>query len=257
MPPPITMARRSLGVSLLRHAGEAATEHLALAAEARPLLDGKAGRRHAATDFSGGAVGGEAGAGRCQPAELGEQRFAPHVGIARRGEAVEEQGVDACFHLCQHLRRLAPQQGQRDAAAVEMQAMKTGDDRWIAFQQFSAERRQFRPLAIEAREVAVAQGMLVDREVVQPRAGRCRFAEQLPGAEEIQPRAEAGFENREAAAHLPARGEVVSGEKNMAGLVEPAIQRPVGVAIVVAENGAIPEGRRRRYDGTQQLILPR
>ena len=57
---------------------------------------------------------------------------------------------------------------------------------------------------VVGREVVLGDRMLFDRHEVQPVAARRVVAPGAPGGEEIQPEAEAGFENDEAVALLPA-----------------------------------------------------
>jgi len=96
-------------------------------------------------------------------------------------------------------------------------------------------RLQLWPERQRTCEIGVGQRMLLDADEVQARPGWRDLIEQLPGAEEVEPGAEAGFADHQV---LPggecgeAPGEVVLGEKHVTGFFQPRGARKVHVAIV-------------------------
>jgi len=79
----------------------------------------------------GAGEGAEGRAWRGQARQLGEQFGGPHVGVFRRGEAVEKPGVDLCVQLRQLLQGITDQQGQDDPAVVQDQPLEALMDRPI------------------------------------------------------------------------------------------------------------------------------
>ncbi|MNW09945.1 hypothetical protein D3C71_2070580 [compost metagenome] len=67
-------------------------------------------------------------------------------------------------------------------------------------QQLATERRQLWPQGQGAGQVSVAERVLFHTDEMQARFGAGTGAEQLPGTEEVQPCAKAGFTNHQALA---------------------------------------------------------
>jgi len=138
--------------------------------------------------------------GRGQPGELGEQLRRPHLRVLRRREAVEEPGVDGRVQLRQAVEHVADQQGQHHPAAGEHEALEAGVHRVVLRQQLGGPGLQLRPEGEGAAEVGAGQRVLLDADEVQAGVGGRGALEQLPGAEEVQPGAEAGFADAQPAA---------------------------------------------------------
>ncbi len=68
----------------------------------------------------------------------------------------------------------------------------------VLLQQRCTEARQFRPQGQGPLQVGRAQGVLFHTDEMQPGTGRGLLLEQLPGAEKVQPGAEACFTDNEA-----------------------------------------------------------
>lgn len=66
----------------------------------------------------------------------------------------------------------------------------------------------------------------------------------LPSGEKVQPETEAGFENDEAFAPLPARRQVVAAEEDMPRLSRPA----VGGVVNIVESGGIRGAIRLEFE---------
>ncbi len=179
---------------------EVALGHLPFLAEAQGAADLEASSAEPAPHEAGAGEGGQGRARPGQAGELGVERVIPHLRVLRRGEAVEEPGVDACVELRQGLEHVAHQQGQHHAAAGEDQALEAGVDRHILLQQLFGQRRQLRPEGECAAQVVRRHRVLLGGDEVQSRIARRAFLEQLPGAEEVQPGAEAGFADAQAPA---------------------------------------------------------
>ncbi|CRL97368.1 hypothetical protein [Pseudomonas sp. 8 R 14] len=92
---------------------------------------------------------------------------------------------------------IADQQREGDAAVVQHQALEALVDGDVVRQQLLGERRQLGPEGEGALQVGVAQGVLFHADKMQARTGHGVLLEQLPGAEEIQAGAEAGFANHQ------------------------------------------------------------
>ncbi|MNQ63024.1 hypothetical protein D3C85_773910 [compost metagenome] len=93
----------------------------------------------------------------------------------------------------------------------------------VLVDQLRGQGRQFRPEFEGALQVAAGQGVFFHTDEMQPRPGRRALLEQLPGAEEVQPGAEAGFADAEASARRQlgeAPGQVVAVEEDMPGLID-------------------------------------
>ena len=71
-------------------------------------------------------------------------------------------------------------------------------------------------------EVLQGKRMFFDRYVVQPPAASRIAPPRLPGGEEVEAEAEAGFEDDEALAAGPAPGKRIALQEDVFGLLEPA-----------------------------------
>ena len=107
------------------HAGE----HLALVREALALLDAEPGVGERGAHAAGHGPGGERGAGHGQAREFAHHFGRPHVRVARRREAVEEERIGARLELRQQFARVARQERELHPPAVELQAVEAGDRR--------------------------------------------------------------------------------------------------------------------------------
>ncbi|MNN31683.1 hypothetical protein D3C81_1453800 [compost metagenome] len=100
-------------------------------------------------------------------------------------------------------------------------------------QQLPGLRREFRPQGQGALEVAAGQRILLRADEVQVGSVRRRVLEQLPGAEEVEPGAEAGLADHQAPAGGQggeALGQVVVGEEHVAAFLHARGAREVHVA---------------------------
>ncbi|MCY1534596.1 hypothetical protein D9M68_699740 [compost metagenome] len=202
---------------------EAALAHLPLLAEAGGAPDGETGLLQRPAHEAGGGEGGKGGAGAGEPRQLGEEGGAPHVRVLRRGEAVEEPGVDARVQLGQAVQGIAHLQGEHHAATRQVEALEARVHGDVLLQQLVRERRQFRPEGQGALQVVTGEGEFFHADELQPGIGRRASLEQLPGAEEVQAGTEAGFADGEAAARRQlgeAPGQVVAIEEDVAGLID-------------------------------------
>ncbi|MNH95389.1 hypothetical protein D3C73_480300 [compost metagenome] len=139
---------------------------------------------------AGAGEGADGCTGSGQASQLGKQFGGPHVGVFRRGETVEEPGVDSGIELRQLLQCIADQQRQGDAAVVQRQALKTLMDGHVLLKQLIGKYLEFRPQRQGPLQVGRAQRVFLYADKMQPRSGRCVLLEHLPGAQKIQPGAE-------------------------------------------------------------------
>ncbi len=222
--------RYGLATGVLERPGE----HLALVAETLDANHGKAGFDQPAADETGTGEGGQAGVGCGQPGQFGEQLRRPHLRVLRRGEAIEEPGVDLCVELRQAVEHVTDHQRQHHAAAVEQQALETRMNRPVLRQQRRGEGRQFRPQGQGTLQVGGAQREFLDADEMQAGIYRRVFGEGLPGAEKVQPGAEAGLADHQAAASrqgLAALADTVVGEEHVTGFLQAIGAGEVHVAV--------------------------
>src|SRR5687767_14983582 len=92
-------------------------------------------------------------------------------------------------------------------------------------------------------EVRQGKWMLFDRHEMQPAAARRIAAPRLPGGEEVQAQAEAGFEDDEALAARPARWKIVTREEHVARLGETARSAVINVVERFRVGNPVPECR--------------
>ncbi|MNF87221.1 hypothetical protein D3C84_696800 [compost metagenome] len=177
---------------------EGATQDLPFLADPWNALHLEAHGDQSAAHPAGAGEGAQGGIGGRQATDLGEQLRSPHLRVLRRGETVEEPGVDGGVELRQLFEDITDHQGQAYPALLEDKALEAFMYRHVLRQQLSAERRQFRPQGQGAAEVGVAERVLFDTDEMQAGVRIGAFAEQLPGTEKVQPGAEAGFTDHQA-----------------------------------------------------------
>ncbi len=236
----------------LRHEAwrEACDRHLALAAETRRALHLEAGRGKAFAQRSGDAPRRRRRPGHRATGELLQQRGVPHHRVAIGCEAVEVEGVGVEHELRQPLCDVAEREAQHHAPVVERERVQVGRRRRPGGDERRRERRQ-RRRRVRTREVVARGRVLVDRDEPQPLAALAVVAPRGPGREEVVAEPEAGLEHDEARAPLPARGQPVAAEEDVARLPERAGARVVDVAEVGRERrlagGAERDARRRDW----------
>jgi hypothetical protein len=145
--------------------------------------------------------------------------------------------------LRQQVGRGAEAQGQHDVAQVE--PVQAGQRQRPLRVEFRRQRGEFGPAPVQLFQVGPGEGVLFHGNVMQAPAGSGRrSAPCLPGGEEIEAEAEAGFEDDEAPRILPARRQLVAGEEDMARLFEAALAGMVDVVVARRERGAVPGERK-------------
>lgn len=154
---------------------------------------------------AGAGEGADGRAGGCQACQFGEQLGGPHLGVFRRGEAVEKPRVDLGVQLRQLLHDIADQQGQGHPAVIQHQLLEAWMNGDVLGQQLLGEGLQWRPEGEGALQVGVAQRVLFHADKMQARTGHGVLFEQLPGAEKVQAGAEAGLANHQPPAHRQGR----------------------------------------------------
>jgi hypothetical protein len=244
--------RRGSGAQrALRH--EARHQHLAFPREAAALLGGEARRAQGLPHRRGHAPGGGGGAGRGKTRHRLEQRGRPHVGVLRRREAVEVDGIGGEAQLRQQPARVAEGQREHHAPVLEFEAVHARHRRRPRAAQLLGERRELRVRRVQHREGLRREWMLLHRDVVQARAALRILAPGLPGGEERQAEAETGFQHREAARAGPARGQAVAAEEHVARLRRAALRSVVDIAVglrvrrAVGGEGEAGGGQRIRH----------
>ncbi len=227
-------------------------EYFALVAESGALLDAEArsaeGRAHAAGD----GPGRERRSGRGQPRQFAHHFRRPHLGVAGGREAVEVERVGAGFELRQEFARVAGQERELHAPAVELQAMEAGEQRRPHGQQRVGQRPQFLEGSQGLRQVSGREGMAFDGNEMQARRSGAIGAPGIPGGEEVEAQPEARLEDREGVAIAPAFGQGISGEEDAPCLGKAACDGVIGVLVLRRVRHAVGsslEPRGRDADG--------
>ena len=120
-----------------------------------------------------------------------------------------------------------------------MQAVDAGGQRRPVLPERGGEIGEFRPGLLGDGEIGGGERVFFDGNEMQPAAALRVGAPGLPGGEEVQPEAEAGFENDEALPALPARRQIVAAEKDVPRLGRPAGGGVVDIAILGGKRCAI------------------
>ncbi len=110
------------------------------------------------------------------------------------------------------------------------------------FEQLLGLGLQLRPQRQRALHVGEGQRVLFDAYEMQPRPGTGAAFEQVPGAEEIQPCAEAGFTDGQTLVGLhggEAAGQIVLRQEYVLGLGQPAGAGEIHIAIVAGLRQAV------------------
>ncbi len=233
-------------------------------ADARRALHLETGRVQRAADPAGAGKGADGRAGGCQARQFGEQPGGPHLGVFRRGETVEEPGIDLGIQLRQLLQHIADQQGQGDPSVIQQQALEARVDRHVLLEQRGGKRRQFGPEGQGPLQVGMAQRVLLDADEMQARTGHRALFEELPGAEKIQ----SGTEPRLADHQPPVRLQgfeaflqAILFDKDIAGFFQARgigkihiVEHPgVGQSLVVPVDLGV--GRYAAHGGTREQTV--
>ena len=218
---------------------EAAGQHLPFAGKTGALLEFELGVFQRLAHRAGHRPGRQRRPFRRQPGERLAQLRRPQLRVLGGREAIEEKGIDGGVDRAQLRRRIAEEQGQDDIAAIEVQAMHTRREQRPVGLQFGGEGGELRPGLLRGGEVGSGERVFFAGNEMQAAAALRVVAPGLPGGQEIEAETEAGFENDEAVAPLPAGGQVVAGEKDMAGLGRAAGGRVVDVAVGDREGRAV------------------
>ena len=233
------------GASLRRGCGRAfqiaRDEHFLLLAVALALLDREPGRLERGAHAGRDAPRGGGRAGRGEARERAHDLRRPHVGVLRRREAVEVEGVRAQAKVA-HQRDIAEEKGEHDLAAVELDAVR-------ARYQGRPARVQLGRVDVVARvqrlQVGERERVLLDGHVVEARAARGIAPPGLQGHEEVEARPESRLENDEALAPRPAFRQAVAGEEDVALLRDSAVRVVVHVAELLRVGCALAKIQRR------------
>ena len=223
-----------------RHEARRVPRHrdVALAAEAGRALDREADRGQPVAHRPRRAPGRGGGAGRDQAGEPAEQLGAPQLGIARGREAVEVERIGLGLQPGQRLQRVAEDQQQLHPAALEVERVQVGRQRRPLREQLGRQRRRF-AAAVHARQVRGRERVLFQRDEDQPLAALRIRPPGRPGGQEVVAQAEAGLQHHEALAALPASGQAVAAQEDMASLSEGAGGGVVDIAVVGRAGGAV------------------
>ena len=225
----MTIARRSQRAAFRTARAETADQHLAPRRKSGvPFeieFDGGKGIANRARQ----APGGEGGAGCGEAGERLAYRQRPHFRIAGRREAVEKKGIHRCVNFAQLTCRVAEDERQDDAAVVEVQPVGARRQRRPLVDQGVAERGEVRPVPMGESKVGCGERVFFERNEVQPTAAARVAPPGLPGGEEIQAEAKAGFENDEALPVLPTLRQAIATEKDVPRLRRTAMGRVVNV----------------------------
>ena len=234
---------------------EAAARDVALAAAAGRDLDREAGAAQAVANGARGAPGRDRRFRRGQPRHRLEQARVPHRRVARRREAVEEEGVDVGDQLRQPGVDGAEREQQLDAAVVDGDAVQVAGERRPLARELGRQRRE-RRVALERREGRLASAATASIEMkwsCRQRSGSARQAAHV--ARKLLPRPKPVSRIDEAVSAAPARGKRVAVEEDVARLRERARARVVDVVVLGRSRRAVVVDDDPRRDDRRRLHL--
>ncbi len=159
-------------------------------------------------------------AGRGQPGEFAQHLGRPDIVVSVRLRVIEDERIDSSVEGGKAGEQLAEDQRERNPARVHLHAVETGNGRRPDRGEPHGQRMQFGEARQDGREIGASIRVLLEGDVVEPRARVRVAAQRIPCGEEVQPGAEAGLEDREGRPPLPARGQRVGPERHAARLVE-------------------------------------
>ncbi|CAB3928214.1 hypothetical protein LMG3410_06331 [Achromobacter aegrifaciens] len=191
--------------------------------------------------FAGAGPGGQRGAGRRKLGKVAQQGQFPHPRIAFRREAVQEERVHADAQTGRQDLRIAKAQRQRDGAALEFQAMQSGQQDRPSCRQLSPQTGQGlgRITRQESRQVLAFKGMPFQRHHVQRGAALRIVAPCLPESQEVQSQSETRFADGECSASAPTLRQAIAPQEHVFRLSQRARRRMVDIAISGAVEPAI------------------
>ncbi len=228
-----------LGAARVPRRVPAAVQAIALRRQSGGFFDDEAVVCERLAHLAGGGPGGHARTTPAQVTHRLERGHVPHVGAQRRGESVQIDGIGLKAQFTQHRVHRANTQRQLHSAAVEGQAMKAGQQAGPAPGQLLRQGDKFGAGDHAALQVFGRRRPGLDGDVMQV-GGRLRVgAPGLPGGEEVQAQAKAGFQKGPAAGIAPGLGQAATGQIPVAGLRDAA--RPViaFAAVAVVETGVV------------------
>ena len=161
----------------------------------------------------------------------GEQCRLPHLGILRGGEAVEEPGVHQAVEQRKAFAAVTQVQIENDPGR-QHQSMHPGDRRRPLANQRRRLVGQIRLACQGPSQILGAHGIALGGDDVQPRPGGRQRLEAVPGAQHVEPGAEARFTDHEGALLVPggkALGQPVGGDKHVLGLGATVVAREVHI----------------------------
>ncbi len=236
-------------------------------ADAWRALHLEARRVQPASHPTGTGKGAEGGPRRRESRQFGEQLGAPHFGVFRRGETVEEPSVDLSIQLRQLLQSIADQQRQGHPPVRQGHALEPLVNRDVLPKQLISLDLEFGPQGQGPAQVLGAQGKLLDTDKMQPRPRRRASLEQLPGAEEIQPGAKPGLTDDQPPT-LGQRGEtlgqVVLLQEHVAGFFQARLVGEIHIVkhpgtratlVIPVELGVVLNGRHDGLGENEGAIL--
>src|SRR3954468_20703457 len=181
-------------VTLSRVAGR---EHLALAAEAGALLDGETGCLERFAYGSGNAPRRERGIRGSEARHRAQYLVRPHVGIFRRREAVQVNGIGG---KAQVAKLCDIGEEKREHYVAELEAMRPADEERPAGVQLGRFAGELRIQSMQRAQIFEPERVLFDRDEMQAPATRRIFLPRAPRGEEIESHTETGLEDDEALA---------------------------------------------------------
>ena len=202
----------------------------------------EAALRQSSAHGAGHAPGGQACATAATARHGLEQALAPHVGVALRAEAVQVHRIGHGLLLAQHGLGIANVEREQHLPALEREAVHPRQQAPELGGQLLGQRQQFWRLRRGAQQVGSGHGPGLARHEMQHARARRVGAPGGPGHEEVQPQAEAGFQNAPLRLSGPGGGQAAAAEKGVTRLVYAVVGAAVvTVAEARAEGGSIGE----------------
>ena len=161
--------------------------------------------------------------------------FGPHGLITGGSKAVQVpciyQLLPAAGQVVQGVSDVFPPQVKPDAALLQKHAVLTGHKARIVLQQLRRQRCKCGPRGQGPVEIPRCEGRLLYRQVVQLWTGFGQCAPCLPGQQKIEARAKARFGDTKMVTGvlLPALGEGVALQENIAALLQAIVARVIDI----------------------------
>ena len=239
-------------------AGKAGLQPFVLAPEPGLFFDNEPPGGEAASHGAGDGEGRRPRAGGRARRNTGQDPLAPHVRIARGGEAVEEPGVGRAGPRLQRLGGIHDGEVDSRAPGGQVDPMESQRRAWPARGKRHSQVRQLGPAGQGPPRVVGADREGFDGKNVQPRAGLSGAPPKVDQSQDVEARAETELAHGEAVTARPGARKAAAVQKHRPGFAQPVCRGEIDVvecprarrAIVApGDRGEAPGRGAGRRDG--------